>query len=47
MLREKGVKVDILEDPVGIALYAKHRAEKPDLDMEDWKGLAVARKTLF
>lgn len=28
MLRDKGVKVDILEDPVGIALYAKYRAEK-------------------
>lgn len=44
MLREKGVKVDILEDAVGIALYAKYRAEKPDLDMEDWKGLAALRK---
>jgi len=45
MLREKGVKVEILEDPAGIALYAKYRAEKPDLDMEDWKGLASVRKT--
>lgn len=45
MLREKGLKVDILEDPVGIALYAKYRAEKPELDMEDWKGLAAVRKT--
>ncbi|KKH97835.1 cytosine deaminase [Methanosarcina sp. 1.H.T.1A.1] len=45
MLREKGVKVDILEDPVGIALYAKYRAEKPELDMEDWKGLAAVRKS--
>lgn len=44
MLREKGVKVDILEDPVGIALYAKYRVEKPELDMEDWKGLAAVRK---
>ena len=44
MLREKGVKVDILEDPMGIALYAKYRAEKPELDMEDWKGLAAIRK---
>lgn len=40
MLREKGVTVDILEDPDGIALYAKYRQEKPLLDMEDWKGLA-------
>ncbi|WP_235283215.1 nucleoside deaminase [Methanosarcina sp. 2.H.A.1B.4] len=45
MLREKGVKVDILEDPVGIALYAKYRSEKPELDMEDWKGLATVRKS--
>lgn len=45
MLREKGVKVDILEDPVGIALYAKYRAEKPELDIEDWKGLAAVRKS--
>ena len=44
MLREKGVKVDILEDPEGIALYAKYRAEKPELDMEDWKGLAAVGK---
>ena len=44
MLREKGVKVDILEDPVGIALYAKYRAEKPELDIEDWKGLVAVRK---
>ena len=40
----KGVKVDILEDPMGIALYAKYRAEKPELHMEDWKGLAAIRK---
>jgi cytosine deaminase len=47
MLREKGVKVDILEDPVGIALYAKYRAEKPELDIEDWKGLAAVHKARF
>jgi cytosine/creatinine deaminase len=44
MLREKGIKVDILEDPIGIALYAKYRAEKPELDIEDWKGLAAIHK---
>jgi cytosine deaminase len=44
MLCEKGVKVDILEDPMGIALYAKYRTKKPELDMEYWKGLATARK---
>jgi cytosine deaminase len=43
MLRQKGVQVDILEDHEGIALYAKYRAEKPDQDMEDWKGLAAVR----
>ena len=45
LLRQKGVQVDILEDPEGIALYAKYRAEKPDQDMEDWKGLAAVGKT--
>lgn len=44
MLRNKGVQVDILEDPRGIALYAKYRREKPDQDVEDWKGLAEVRK---
>jgi len=45
MLRDKGVRVDILEDPKGIELYAKYRREKPDQDNEDWKGLAEVRKT--
>ncbi len=40
MIRSKGVQVDILEDQMGIAIYAKYRAEKPDQDIEDWKGLA-------
>ena len=44
MLRAKGVKVDILEDAEGIALYAKYRRQKPHLDMEDWKGLAAVRQ---
>ena len=44
MLRDKGVKVDILEDEKGLALYAKYRREKPDQDVEDWKGLAEVRK---
>lgn len=43
MLREKGLKVDILEDQNGIALYRKYRAEKPELDIEDWKGVAAVR----
>ena len=45
MLREKGVQVDILEDPEGIALYAKYKQEKPNQDLEDWKGVAAVRKT--
>jgi len=44
MLRQKGVQVDILEDPEGIALYAKYLREKPDQNLEDWKGLAAVRK---
>src|ERR1700684_1777002 len=44
MLREKGIQVDILEDPEGIAFYAKYRKEKPEQDLEDWKGLAAVRK---
>jgi creatinine deaminase len=44
MLRDKGVQVDILEDREGIALYAKYRLEKPNQDVEDWKGLAEVRR---
>ena len=44
MLRQKGVQVDILEDPEGVAFYAKYRGEKPDQDLEDWKGVAAVRK---
>ena len=43
MLRSKGVQVDILEDPVGIALYRKYNREKPEQAAEDWKGVAAAR----
>jgi cytosine/creatinine deaminase len=44
LLRQKGVQVDILEDPEGVAFYAKYRKEKPDQDLEDWKGLAAVHK---
>ncbi len=44
LLRRKGVQVDIQQDPEGIALYAKYRTENPDLDLEDWKGLAAVRQ---
>ena len=40
VLRSKGVQVDVLEDPDCIALYGRYRRERPDLDLEDWKGLA-------
>ena len=39
-LREQGVSVDILEDQQGVELYARYRREKPQLDIEDWKGVA-------
>jgi cytosine deaminase len=45
MLRDKGVHVDILEDPKGIALYARYRMEKPEQELEDWKGVAAVRKS--
>jgi cytosine deaminase len=41
LLRRKGVKVDILEDQACIELYNRYRREHPDLDLEDWKGLAA------
>jgi cytosine deaminase len=44
ILRGKGVQVDILEDPMVIALYGKFRAKKPDLEMEDWRGLAAVQQ---
>jgi cytosine deaminase len=44
LLADKGVKVVILEDQKGIALYAQYRKEKPDQDLEDWMGLAAVRR---
>ena len=44
MLRQKGVQVDILEDPEGIALFARYLKEKPDQHLEDALGLAEVRK---
>jgi len=43
VLKGHGIQVDILEDRLGIELYARHRAEKPELDIEDWKGLAAVK----
>jgi creatinine deaminase len=44
ILRQNGVQVDILEDPDGIALFAKYIKEKPDQQLEDAYGLAAVRK---
>jgi cytosine/creatinine deaminase len=44
MVRQKGVQVDILEDPVGVALFAKYFREKPYQHIEDAEGLAAVRK---
>ena len=41
---DKGIRVDIVEDREGVALYAKYRRERPDQDNEDWKGLAEVHK---
>jgi creatinine deaminase len=45
MLRQKGVQVDILEDPDGVALFARYFHEKPEQHMEDARGLAEVRKS--
>ncbi|QTF92216.1 nucleoside deaminase [Halomonas sp. BM-2019] len=45
LLREKGVQVDILEDPEGIERYARFRAERPELDREDWQGVRATHGT--
>jgi len=44
LMRQKGVQVDILEDPEGVAFFAKYLKEKPDQHMEDAYGLAAVRK---
>ena len=43
-LQERGVRVELLEDSLGIELYARFRAEKPDLDLEDWQGRSAVHK---
>lgn len=45
MLRQKGVQVDIVEDPFGVALFAKYYRENPEQHMEDARGLAEVRKS--
>ena len=45
MLREKGIKVDVLEDKQSVELYGKFRLEKPTQDIEDWQGLSALNKS--
>ena len=44
LIRQKGVQVDILEDPNGVAFFAKYLKEKPDQHLEDAYGLAAVHK---
>ena len=44
-LREKGIRVDILEDARGVALYARFRSEKPEQDLEDWQGVSALHRS--
>jgi creatinine deaminase len=44
LIRRNGVQVDILEDPDGVAFFAKYLKEKPDQHLEDAFGLAAVRK---
>jgi cytosine deaminase len=44
LIRQKGVQVDILEDPDGVAFFSKYLKEKPDQHLEDAFGLAAVRK---
>jgi cytosine deaminase len=44
LMRQKGVQVDILEDPEGIASFARYLKEKPDQHLEDAYGLAAVHK---
>lgn len=44
LLKEQGVRVQILEDALGIEQYANFRADKPEQDLEDWQGLSAVAK---
>lgn len=44
MLRQKGVRVEIMEDPFGMALFAKYFRENPDQHVEDARCVAEVRK---
>ncbi len=44
MLREHGIQVDVLPDPLGIAIYTAYADAKPAQNDEDWRGLAHVTK---
>jgi cytosine deaminase len=44
LISNKGVKVEILEDPEGVAFFARYLKEKPDQHLEDAYGLAAVHK---
>jgi cytosine deaminase len=46
LIGKKGVNVEILEDPEGVAFFASYLKEKPDQHLEDAYGLAALRKGL-
>ncbi|WP_168174031.1 nucleoside deaminase [Salinivibrio sp. YCSC6] len=46
MLQAKGVTVDVLEDPQGIALYQQFRADHPEQELEDWQGVSAVKARL-
>ena len=43
-LRDSGVEVVNLNDPVGVTLYSRYCKEKPDQNLIDWKGVAALRR---
>jgi creatinine deaminase len=44
LIRKKGVLVEILEDPEGVAFFARYLKEKPNQHLEDAHGLAAVYK---
>jgi creatinine deaminase len=43
-LRQAGILVDVVEDPLGIEIYEDYRRRSPEQDLEDWRGLAAVRR---
>jgi cytosine deaminase len=43
-IESRGIKVEILEDPEGVARYLNYRHERPGQDWQDWKHLKKARQ---